>query len=233
MTDSQSSSRKPPQRFGKRLQQIIDETERSQSSLAEECDYSPSLISRLISGERAPRPEQALAIANVLGCSAVDLLTGTDQESLLHDWVTIVELTRLQERVAASEREAASLRTQLDGALARAESLRLSLAGRINELAAARAELAQADVRREQLRSAEAAVERARKESVDLLVLIEGLIASERSREAKVKSLEIRHDELLLASQQLAVQCEDWRRVTGRLEAENERLRAQRHGGSR
>lgn len=67
--------------FGKRLTMLLEEKNMTQSELAEKAHTTNATISRYITGEREPKVENVIAIANCLDTS-VDYLLGVTEEKL-------------------------------------------------------------------------------------------------------------------------------------------------------
>lgn len=70
-----------PEKFGHRVQQLLDELGQPQAWLAEKSGLSTSVLSRLIRSDRPPTVEHVAAIAPVLGSSVDLLVAGTDAQA--------------------------------------------------------------------------------------------------------------------------------------------------------
>lgn len=217
------------QRFGERLQSALEARGKSQSWLADECGLSASIVSRLVSGDREPKPEHVIGIASILACSIADLLDGTEQADLLIGWVRVEEIKRVQERCAVAEQAAESLRAQLGGATARADSLLRSVEQLTKDLDVARSEAAHVGVLRESERAAHEQLRTAQDGLRACALTIRRLESNNAAIEAEAMNARRSREEALAIANSVAVERDSWRRRAELLNADNEALRGQRN----
>ena len=122
-----------------RLRQLIDDKQISQAALAEKADLGAAVLSRILTGDREIHFEHVLALARALEVTVPELLSGTDGEAMLREWIP-----------AATFADETNLRAQ---AQAKAAELQVELTARNAELASVRKHLEEATARAE--RSAE------------------------------------------------------------------------------
>jgi transcriptional regulator with XRE-family HTH domain len=141
-----------PQDFGERITALREARKMTQAQLARAAGLAPAALSRLLSGERGLRMDQAAALARALGVSVVELTENTTVEGIVNEWVPRTEYERADKARADVERELEAARTE---ALARAaeagvlrgsvQSLSSLAADLESELATLRAEAGRAE----------------------------------------------------------------------------------------
>lgn len=77
-----------------RIRQLRDEKGLTQTQLAQKAELDSAVLSRLLSGEKTPRMEHVLALANALEINPIELIFGTEHENILEKWVSIEEFKK-------------------------------------------------------------------------------------------------------------------------------------------
>lgn len=124
----------------------------TQGDLARSAGLAPAALSRLLSGERGLRMDQAVALARALGVSVLELTQGTTAEGIVSEWVPRAEFDRADKARVDVERELEVARAEASARVAEAANLRVSVkslssetAGLESEVAKLRAEAARAE----------------------------------------------------------------------------------------
>lgn len=130
-------SPKQPEEFGQRVKGLREAKGLSQGDLAKQASLAPAALSRLLTGDRTLRMDQAVALARALGVSVVELTQGTTAEAVVSEWVPRAEFDQADRARAEAEREVDLVRAEGDARTAEANALRdsvRSLTGRVAEL---------------------------------------------------------------------------------------------------
>lgn len=123
--------------FAKRIKRLRETKGWSQQELAKRTEIAPAVLSRVLSGERRPRIEQVIAIANALDVTVTEFVAETELADIVESWVP-------RERFDASEkgrvevlRELEVVRMKASSVTAEVDSLRsgnANLSMRVNAL---------------------------------------------------------------------------------------------------
>jgi len=118
---------KRPVDFGKRVKDLREAKGLSQGELAELAGITPAGLSRLLSGERPLRMDQAVALAKALGASVIELTQGTTAEGVVSEWVPRQEFDQADRARADAERELGLAQAAGEAKAAEVEALRDSV----------------------------------------------------------------------------------------------------------
>jgi transcriptional regulator with XRE-family HTH domain len=162
--------------FGERVKALREARSLSQGDVAEKAGLTPASLSRLLSGDRTLRMDQAVALARALGVSVIELTQGTTAEGVVSGWVPRAEFDQADRGRAEAEREVDLARAEGEARTAEVNALRES----VRTLTARAAELEGEVVR---LRADAARAEELSRLNADLNRQVHGLQAeATRSR---------------------------------------------------
>jgi transcriptional regulator with XRE-family HTH domain len=101
-----------PESLAERVKRLREAKQLGQNELAERAELAPAALSRILNGERTPRMEHLLALAQALEITVTELVAGSDSQDVVGAWIS-------RERFEASER--ARVDAQREFEVARAE----------------------------------------------------------------------------------------------------------------
>lgn len=128
--------------FGDRVKALRDERKLSQNDLAKEAGISPASFSRILSGERPLRMDQAVALARALGVTVVELTAGTTAEEIVAEWVPRAEYEASDRLRTDAERDLCLARAELQASKAENGSLRDAVRSLTSQVSGLEADLA-------------------------------------------------------------------------------------------
>jgi transcriptional regulator with XRE-family HTH domain len=111
--------------LGERVKRLREAKRMKQSELADAIGVDPTVLSRILSGDREPQLEQVIAIARALDTSAADLVQDTGKEQVLKEWVPIARLVEEEQLRVQVQNELANARRELIAQVAEIQALRL------------------------------------------------------------------------------------------------------------
>lgn len=114
-------------KFTDHIRGLIKLSNASQANVAERAGISTAVMSRIVTGEREPNMDHAVAIAAALNVTVDELLRHTTAEHVTSKWVSKEAYASLELKAIMRIREAEELKARLNSELARMESLRASL----------------------------------------------------------------------------------------------------------
>jgi transcriptional regulator with XRE-family HTH domain len=141
-----------PLSFAARVRDVMAQRGLTSVALAKASGLTPSLVSRLTTetdkARREPQIEHIWALARGLEVASAELVTGTDAESVLRDWIPRAEFEKEVQARYDAQKEASGLRTDLAGLRSEIKSL----AGELDQMSqqAAQASQREIEARREQ-----------------------------------------------------------------------------------
>ncbi|MBV6418692.1 MAG: hypothetical protein CMLOHMNK_03622 [Steroidobacteraceae bacterium] len=137
--------------FADRVKELREERKLSQNELAAAANISPASFSRILSGERPLRMDQAVALAQAIGVTVIELTAGTTAEGVVAEWVPRKEYEAADRHRADAEHDLERAKRDVQATKAENDRLRAavgSLTSRIatleSDLAAVKAEAARA-----------------------------------------------------------------------------------------
>jgi transcriptional regulator with XRE-family HTH domain len=113
-----------PDDFARRIKELRERRKLSQNELAAAAGLSPATFSRLLSGERPLRMDQAVALARALGVTVIELTAGTTAEGVIAEWVPRQDYQAADRLRADAEREVELLKREATANVAENASLR-------------------------------------------------------------------------------------------------------------
>lgn len=114
-------------KFSNHLRGLINYGKLSQAGVAKRARISTAVMSRLVTGEREPNMDHAVAISAALEITVDELLQHTTAEHIAGKWVPKEAYSMLERKAIQVCRERDVLQARLDAEMARSESMRSSL----------------------------------------------------------------------------------------------------------
>lgn len=132
------------QDFAARVKELRERARVSQGDLAAAAKLSAATLSRILSGERPLRMDQAVALAQALGVTVIELTGGTSMQDLVAAWVSREDYEEVDRLRAAADQELTLAKHELAASRAENDSLRnmgAKLGARVTQLEAENARL--------------------------------------------------------------------------------------------
>jgi transcriptional regulator with XRE-family HTH domain len=128
--------------FADRVRELREERKLSQNELATASKIPAANLSRILSGERPLRMEQAVSIAQALGVTVIELTAGTTVEEVVAEWIRREEYEAADRLRADAERDLELARSELAANKAENTSLREGVRSLTSRITALETELA-------------------------------------------------------------------------------------------
>lgn len=104
------SNRNPVKKnFAEEIKRLREAKGLNQSQLAQNSNLDSAFLSRLLSGEKKPKIEHILALANTLDVTPIELVYETEYSALLEDWVTMDQYKGIKEEKDSLNRKTEEL----------------------------------------------------------------------------------------------------------------------------
>lgn len=107
-----SNKNSPKKTFGDEIKRLREAKGLNQTQLASNSSLDSAFLSRLLSGDKKPKIEHILALANALDVTPIELVFETEYSSLLEDWVTMDQYKAIKEEKDSLSRKTEELETE-------------------------------------------------------------------------------------------------------------------------
>lgn len=128
--------------FADRIKGLREERKLSQNELAAAANISPAGFSRILSGERPLRMDQAVALAKAIGVTVIELVAGTTAKGVVAEWVPRKEYEAADRLRADAEHDLEQANRDVQATKAENGSLREGVGSLTSRLATLQTELA-------------------------------------------------------------------------------------------
>ncbi len=98
--------------FGEEIKRLREAKGLNQTQLASNSSLDSAFLSRLLSGDKKPKIEHILALANALDVTPIELVYETEYCNLLEDWVTMDQYRAIKEEKDSLYRKTEELETE-------------------------------------------------------------------------------------------------------------------------
>jgi transcriptional regulator with XRE-family HTH domain len=122
------------QKLAERVRELREARNWSQNDLAERAELPAPALSRILSGEREPRIQHLLALANAFEIAVFELVAETDAVDAVGQWVRRENFTEVDRARAGAMREAADLRSKVAARDQEIETLRQRFAESVRQV---------------------------------------------------------------------------------------------------
>lgn len=110
--------------FAERVRRLREAKKYTQNELADKAELAPAALSRILSGDRAPRMEHILALAEALAVTVSELTQGTEAAAAVEAWVSRERYEESESRRFEAESRGAADKASLVAAAAELAAMR-------------------------------------------------------------------------------------------------------------